>query len=95
MDQLFKFFMGEARKKVLETWMTCVTLGKSFCLSDPPFLQLMVISGNRMNLSLMYFIFIFRMHISHVFFFYFFVFCLFSPHPWHMEVLRLGVESEL
>ena len=24
-----------------------------------------------------------------------FVFCILGPHPWHMEVPRLGVESEL
>ena len=29
------------------------------------------------------------------FFFFFFAFCLLGPHPWHMEVPRLGVQSEL
>ena len=28
-------------------------------------------------------------------FFFFFFFCLLGPHPWHMEVPRSGVESEL
>ena len=27
--------------------------------------------------------------------FFFFFFAFVGPHPWHMEVLRLGVESEL
>ena len=26
---------------------------------------------------------------------FFFFFCLLGPHPWHIEVLRVGVESEL
>ena len=29
------------------------------------------------------------------FFFAFFFFCFLGPHSWHMEVPRLGVESEL
>ena len=29
------------------------------------------------------------------FFLFFFFFCLFGPHLWHIEVPRLGVESEL
>ena len=29
------------------------------------------------------------------FFFFFFFFCFFGPHPWYMEVPRLGGESEL
>ena len=28
------------------------------------------------------------------FFFFFFFFCFLGLHPWHMEVPRLGVESE-
>ena len=28
-------------------------------------------------------------------FFYLFIFLFLGPHPWHMEVPRLGVESEL
>ena len=29
------------------------------------------------------------------FFLSFFFFCFLGPHSWHMEVLRLGVQSEL
>jgi len=28
-------------------------------------------------------------------FFFFFFFCFLGPHPWHMEVPRLGVQLEL
>ena len=28
-------------------------------------------------------------------FYIFFYFCFLGPHPWHMDVPRLGVESEL
>ena len=27
--------------------------------------------------------------------FFFFCFCFLGPHPWHMKVPRLGVETEL
>ena len=27
--------------------------------------------------------------------FFFFLFCFLGPHPWHMEVPRIGVESKL
>ena len=36
-------------------------------------------------------IFIINMHLT----FLFFVFCFLGPHPWHMEVPRLGVQLEL
>ena len=31
--------------------------------------------------------------LNKIFIFYFFVFL--GPHPWHMEIPRLGIESEL
>lgn len=34
-------------------------------------------------------------HVVAPFLFYLFIFCFWGPHPWHMEVPRLGVESEL
>ena len=33
--------------------------------------------------------------ISLSFFFFFFFFCFLGPYPWHIEVPRLGVKSEL
>ena len=29
------------------------------------------------------------------YFFFFFIFCFLGPHPWHMEVPRVQVKSEL
>ena len=36
-----------------------------------------------------------NVHIGYHSFFFFFFFCFLGPHPRHMEVPRLGVESEL
>ena len=32
---------------------------------------------------------------TYVLFIYLFIYCFLGPHPWHMEVPRLGVQSEL
>ena len=29
------------------------------------------------------------------YFYFIFIFCFLGPHPWHMEIPRLGVESQL
>ena len=34
-------------------------------------------------------------HLFYLFLFYFCIFVFSGPHPWHMEVPRLGVQSEL
>ena len=48
-----------------------------------------ILSSNRMNTVLFFFFFFLS------FWFVLFVFLFLGPHPWHMEVRRLGVQLEL